>query len=116
MTDALSPEVLQIEQTGLKQPHRLLLEGLTIAQCAHLHEQIRNVIVLGSEVVLDLIQCEDVDTAGLQLLLAIQNDPEVSLKVHWTGWSATLAAKAERLGMASWLNAGRLLEETYHDL
>lgn len=116
MTDFLSPDALQTEQAGVENPHRLLLEGLTIAQCAHLHEQIRNVIVMGSEVVLDLTQCEDVDTAGLQLLLAIQNDPEVSPKVHWTGWSTTLAAKAERLGVTSWLNAGRLLEETHHDL
>ncbi|WP_370264291.1 lipid asymmetry maintenance protein MlaB [Limnobacter sp.] len=85
---------------------RISLEELSIGCCASLAEQIRQGLAEGQHVLLDLRQCQEVDTAGLQLLLCIQNDPAVNLHVHWTAPSEVLALKAARLGVSSWINAG----------
>jgi len=82
------------------------LDDLTIGRCAELAETIRQSMVDGLPVILDVSGCQEVDTAGLQLLVCIQNDPAVNLRVHWTSPSEVLAQKAARLGMSSWINAG----------
>ncbi|HEX4878313.1 MAG TPA: STAS domain-containing protein [Limnobacter sp.] len=85
---------------------KLSVASLTIADCTALAENIRHALAEGSSVLLDLGDCQEVDTAGLQLLLIIQNDPDVNLRVHWSKPSETVAVKANKLGLMSWINAG----------
>ncbi|BET25497.1 STAS domain-containing protein [Limnobacter thiooxidans] len=87
---------------------RLNLQTLTIADCAALADDIRQSLGKGHDVVLDLSDCQEVDTTGIQLLVTIQNDPAVNLHVHWTKPSEVVAMKAARLGVQSWINAGFL--------
>lgn len=104
-------EELQSEtETGLvaSRHTQVVLESLTIADCSALAEEIRQSLASNLAVVIDLGQCQEVDTAGLQLLVAIQNDPAVNLRVHWTKPSEVVAMKAARLGVQSWINAGFL--------
>lgn len=87
---------------------QVALDTLTIADCAALVDVIRQSLSAGISVVLDLRNCQEVDTAGMQLLVTIQNDPAVNLRVHWTRPSDVVAMKAARLGVQSWINAGFL--------
>ncbi|HEX4917582.1 MAG TPA: STAS domain-containing protein [Limnobacter sp.] len=82
------------------------LEDLTIGRCAELAETIRQNTAMGLSVLIDLRDCHEVDTAGLQLLVCIQNDPSVNLRVHWLAPSEAVVQKAARLGLGSWVNAG----------
>ncbi|MDX1670473.1 MAG: STAS domain-containing protein [Limnobacter sp.] len=84
----------------------LVVQSLTIADCGPLYEQIKTGLEQGQKVSLDVSRCEDVDTAGLQLLSAIQNDPAVSLQVTWNKPSSAITEKATRLGLLSWIEAG----------
>lgn len=85
---------------------QMSLESLTIADCAVLVGMIRQSLNAGISVVLDLSRCQEVDTAGMQLLVTIQNDPAVNLRVHLITPSEVVAMKAARLGLLSWINAG----------
>lgn len=87
---------------------KMSLQTLTIADCAALVDEIRQSLSKGIDVVLDLENCQEVDTTGIQLLVTIQNDPAVNLRVHWTKPSEVVAMKAARLGVQSWINAGFL--------
>jgi len=82
------------------------LVSLTIADCAPLYEKLKNLLNAGETVLLNISDCQDIDTAGLQFLAAIQNDPEVSLRVRWTKPSEPVSLKASRLGLTSWIEAG----------
>ncbi|MCQ8897775.1 STAS domain-containing protein [Limnobacter humi] len=86
----------------------LTLETLTIADCGGVFEAIKQKLTAGLTVLLDISQCQEIDTAGVQLLAAIQIDPAVNLKVHWTKPSELVSMKAQRLGLLSWINAGFL--------
>jgi len=85
---------------------QVVLETLTIADCAGVVEEIRKSLSVGAAVLLDIANCHEVDTAGMQLLVTIQNDPTVNLRVHWNKPSEMVSMKAERLGLKSWINAG----------
>ncbi len=87
---------------------QVAVDTLTIADCAGVVDLIRQSLNQGVSVVLDLSNCHEVDTAGMQLLVTIQNDPVVNLRVHWTKPSEVVAMKAARLGVQSWINAGFL--------
>jgi len=82
------------------------LASLTIAECGPLYEKLKGHLNEAEPVLLDLSQCQEIDTAGLQFLAAIQNDPDVSLKIRWTQPSEEVARKASRLGLSSWIEAG----------
>lgn len=98
-----------IENSAESTSHnQVVLESLTIADCAGLVEVIRQSLSQGISVMLDLSNCQEVDTAGMQMLVTIQNDPAVNLRVHWTKPSEVVAMKAARLGVQSWINAGYL--------
>ncbi len=84
----------------------IAIESLTIAQCAAVADQIKHNLAQGLPTVLDLAHCQEADSAGIQLLVAIQSDPATSLCVHWTKPSIALSMKADRLGLQSWVNAG----------
>lgn len=84
------------------------LKSLTIADCGPLYERIKQGLNEAGAVRFDLTSCEEVDTAGLQLLVAIQNDPEVSLKIRWNTPSEMILKKANQLGLASWVESGIL--------
>lgn len=99
----------EMENTPSCSTHtQVTLDTLTIADCTTLVELIRQSLSKGIDVVLDLGACQEVDTAGIQLLVAIQNDPAVNMRVHWTKPSEVVAMKAARLGLQSWVNAGFL--------
>jgi ABC-type transporter Mla MlaB component len=112
MLDQFEPQQLQQEGTvELPAPSgasSIALESLTIAQCASVADQIRQNLTQGLPTLLDLSQCQEADSAGIQLLVALQSDPATSLSVHWTKPSVTLSMKADRLGVQSWVNAGVL--------
>ncbi|NJM31916.1 MAG: STAS domain-containing protein [Limnobacter sp.] len=82
------------------------LASLTICECSALYERLKNALGQGQSITLDLAHCEEVDTAGIQLLAAIQNDPQASLKINWTKPHEALLHKAAQLGMSSWIEAG----------
>jgi len=82
------------------------LACLTIAECAPLYEKLKAHLNDEQPVLLDIRNCQEIDTAGLQFLAAIQNDPEVNLRVRWTQPSEEVARKASRLGLTSWIEAG----------
>jgi len=82
------------------------LSCLTIAECAPLYEKLKGHLNDDQPVLLDISNCQEIDTAGLQFLAAIQNDPEVNLRVRWTQPSEEVARKASRLGLTSWIEAG----------
>lgn len=99
----------EMENSVVASKHtQVALETLTIADCSALVDVIRQSLSAGISVVLDLSNCQEVDTAGVQLLVTIQNDPAVNLRVHWTKPSEVVAMKAARLGVQSWINAGFL--------
>lgn len=99
----------EIENSIASSKHtQVVLDTLTIADCAALVDVIRQSLNAGISVVLDLSNCQEVDTAGVQLLVTLQNDPAVNLRVHWTKPSEVVAMKAARLGVQSWINAGYL--------
>lgn len=84
------------------------VETLTIADCGPLYEKLKPCLAGGDTVVLDISQCQEIDTAGLQFLAAIQNDPEVSLRIRWSKPSELVAMRASRLGLTSWIEAGAM--------
>lgn len=84
----------------------VLVDTLTIADCSPLVEAIKQGLQSNLPVLLNISNCQEADTAGLQLLVAIQNDPSINLRVHWTKPSEVVALKAARLGVSSWVNAG----------
>ncbi len=86
----------------------IAVESLTIAQCAEVADQIKQNLAQGQPTLLDLSNCQEADSAGIQLLVALQSDPATSLSVHWTKPSIHLSMKADRLGVQSWVNAGVL--------
>lgn len=79
---------------------------LTIGDCGPLYEKIRESLDRGEKVHLNLSVCQEIDTAGLQLLTAINSDPEVSLKVDWNRPSQTVIDRAANVGLSSWIEAG----------
>lgn len=95
-----------VEQSATRTDDLINLECLTICECSGVYEQIKKNITDGKKVVIDLHNCQEIDTAGLQLLACIQNDPALSLNVTWTRLSEVLSMKAERLGLLSWISAG----------
>lgn len=97
-------QIESVEQ--VQQSEQIAVDSLTIADCGPLYERIKTGLEQGERVCLNISNCEDVDTAGLQLLAAIQNDSGVSLKVLWTKPSQTIVDKATRLGLLSWVEAG----------
>lgn len=97
-------QIENVEQ--VQQGDQIVVESLTIADCGPLYERIKSGLEQGERVCLNISDCEDVDTAGLQLLAAIQNDADVSLKVLWTKPSQAISDKATRLGLLSWVEAG----------
>lgn len=81
---------------------------LTIGDCGPFYEKIKEAMAKGEKIQLDLSVCQEIDTAGLQLLAAIQIDPEVSLKVRWSEPSKPIKERAARLGLSSWIESGAL--------
>ena len=93
-------------QAAVAQQGGWKVETLTIADCGPLYEKLKPRLADGDAVVLDISHCEEIDTAGLQFLAAIQNDPEVSLRIRWSKPSELVAMRASRLGLTSWIEAG----------
>lgn len=96
----------QLVQEGSAQAGSWPVECLTIGDCGPLYERIKEITDKGDKVNLDLSVCQEIDTAGLQLLTAIQIDPELSLKVHWQSPSEPVRERAARLGLISWIESG----------
>jgi hypothetical protein len=94
------------EQAAVAQQSDWNVETLTIADCGPLYEKLKPRLAEGETVVLNISHCEEIDTAGLQFLAAIQNDPEVSLRIRWSKPSEMVAMRASRLGLTSWIEAG----------
>lgn len=96
----------QSVQQGSVQQGSWPVECLTIGDCGPLYERIKESTDKGDKVNLDLSVCQEIDTAGLQLLTAIQVDPDLSLKVRWESLSEPVRERAARLGLISWIESG----------
>ena len=96
-----------MEQTITGQAQVLHFNTLTIAQASNNLNQISVALEVTDTLLLDLSACEDVDTAGLQLLAAIRLDPMFQNRVNWTGCTAEFLVKAERLGLSDLLAPGK---------
>ncbi len=96
-----------MEQTITGQTQVLRFNALTIAQSSSNLNQISVALETAETLLLDLSACEDIDTAGLQLLAAIRLDPMFKNRVDWTGVTAEFLAKAERLGLSDLLAPGK---------
>jgi len=101
----MSPDCLNDSSDGVDESP-WALQSLTIAECAPLYERLKQGLSVQDQILLDISKCDDIDTAGLQFLAAIQNDPEVSLKIRWSRPSETVSMRASRLGLTSWIEAG----------
>jgi hypothetical protein len=102
----MNAEDSEAEQSAVAQQGDWKVETLTIADCGPLYEKLKPRLASGDTVVLNISCCEEIDTAGLQFLAAIQNDPEVSLRIRWSKPSELVSMRASRLGLTSWIEAG----------
>jgi len=105
---AMTQGSVEAGQVAVAQQGGWTVETLTIADCGPLYEKLKPRLADGDTVVLDISRCEEIDTAGLQFLAAIQNDPEVSLRIRWSKPSELVAMRASRLGLTSWIEAGAM--------
>ncbi len=80
-------------------------EALTINNVANLHDSFTKALEKSSTIELDLKSIDKVDTAGLQLLLALRQEVEKSSgKLIYKTPSESLIQVAELTGMAVHLN------------
>lgn len=70
-------------------------ERLTIAQVKELHQALLTLLSRNEALTLDLSQVSQVDSAGLQLLLAARRSPHVTL----AGINDDLRAQIDRFGI-----------------
>lgn len=76
-------------------------EAMTIAQSAELHQKLKAALEDSSSIELKADAVEKVDTAGLQLIIALEHEIEkVSGKLSWKDPSDTLKQAATTLGLA----------------
>lgn len=92
-----------MEQILTGQSHMFVLAELNIAQASANLALIVEALKCNERIVLDLSACDEVDTAGLQLLAAIRLDPMFQNRVHWTGCTQVFLHKAECLGLGDLL-------------
>ena len=78
-----------------------LPDELTIAQVAEFHHELNDKLAAGESIDLDASGVTRIDTAGLQLLLALLRDE--SSTVTWSEPSAVIQASATRLGIGDGL-------------
>ncbi len=96
-----------MEQTVAIQNIVLNLTALNISQASANLAQISAALEHNESLTLDLSSCEEVDTAGLQLLAAIRLDPMFQNRVDWTAPTQDFLIKAERLGLSELLSPAR---------
>ncbi|HEX4842854.1 MAG TPA: STAS domain-containing protein [Limnobacter sp.] len=94
-----------MQDLAIQQSTTLVLHALNIVEAAHNLDRINHALREQMHVLIDLSQCEDVDTAGLQMLAAIRLDPAVCEKIQWSSPSPAFVEKANRLGLATLLLA-----------
>jgi ABC-type transporter Mla MlaB component len=88
--------------------HSAVLEVncLTIAECALVADQLRTAMSRHPKVFMNLANCDEIDTAGMQLLTIIQNDGEVANRIRFVAPHEAVFAQAKRLGLSSFLQSG----------
>lgn len=92
-----------MDQAISRQGAILALYALNIVEASANLARIIDALESSEFLTIDLSSCEDVDTAGLQLLAAIRLDPAFQSRVFWTGCSQDFQAKAMQLGLAGLL-------------
>ena len=93
-----------MEQTMSSQSIDLVFTALNISQARANLAQILAALEHCNSLTLDLSACEDVDTAGLQLLAAIRLDPEFQSRVRWKAPTEDFLTRAQRLGLSELLS------------
>ena len=72
------------------------------------YRELRGLLAAGLPVEIDISALYGVDTAGVQLLLAVQQEAERrGIPLRWRGDSQALSSAAERLGLTSFFAAAR---------
>jgi ABC-type transporter Mla MlaB component len=79
---------------------------LTIAECALVADQLRTAMSRHAKVFMNLAACEEIDTAGMQLLTIIQNDADVAHRIRFLAPHEAVFAQAKRLGLSNFLQSG----------
>ena len=87
----------------------LPVESLTIAECALVTDQLKQLLKVHPSVCLNMKMCEDIDSSGIQLLTILQVDQETANRVHWRDLHDNVTSLAERLGLSQWVQAGLAL-------
>ncbi len=97
-----APQFVQDATAGNVLP----VTSLTISECGGLSDQIKSLLSAHSTISLDLQACEDIDTAGLQLLTILQLDPETTNRVRWRNPHGNVLTQASRLALTQWIQSG----------
>jgi ABC-type transporter Mla MlaB component len=82
---------------------QITLPCLTIAECTAVADDIRQKLTQPGELFLDLSGCEDIDTAGIQLLTLLRMDDAVSSRVRFSELHEAVQKAAKCLGLSSYL-------------
>jgi ABC-type transporter Mla MlaB component len=79
-------------------------EVMTISHAAELHQQLRNALEQSTTIELVADKVEKVDTAGIQLLIALSRElDKVGGSILWKDPSAVLLQAAATLGLTSYM-------------
>jgi len=93
-------------ETKAQQSAVLEVNCLTIAECALVADQLRTAMSRHPKVFMNLANCDEIDTAGMQLLTIIQNDGDVAHRIRFVSPHEAVFAQAKRLGLSSFLQSG----------
>ncbi len=74
---------------------------LTIAECTPVADQIRQHLLSSPRLQLNLANCEEIDTAGVQLLTILRCDEGVASRIMFDSPSETAMHAFNLLGLAS---------------
>lgn len=94
--------------TTAAQPQQLELTGnLDIGRAGELRAPLIEALATAQELQVELSRVERVDTAGLQLLLALARSArERGVAIRWSAPSPTLVEAAKRLGLSAAFGSG----------
>jgi len=81
------------------------IRSLTIADCAGVADRIRSELASNGKIVLTLAQCEEIDTAGAQLLAIIRCDEGIASRISIEGLSDVVSDLLALLGLSSLMTA-----------
>jgi len=83
------------------------IQCLTIAECTQVADQIRQHLLTSPKLRINLSVCEEIDTAGVQLLAILRCDESVSGRIIFDTPSEVAESAFSVLGLASLLSISK---------